>query len=323
MHEKVILGGTFDTLHEGHKKLLRKALSAGRRVYIGLTSDEFVRRNKKHRCASFKLRMRNLKKFLGNELKRVEIFKLDDFYGPAVDGEFDAIVVSEETRQRAEEINRMRRSRGLKELEIISIPLLAGEDLKKISCERVKKGVIDVAGRRRKPVLIAVGSTNPSKLKGVERVAKKIFKKFKLVGVEVKTKISSQPFEEETITGAIERAKAAREKLKADYGVGLESGLFKFSDKFFDCQWCAVYDGETTTLGFSMGFEVPAELIQEIIKDRKTMSEVFEKLSGIDEIGKKKGAIGYLSKGLTERREMSEQAFLCAIIPRIHKTINI
>lgn len=317
MHEKVILGGTFDTLHEGHKKLLRKALSAGRRVYIGLTSDEFVRKNKNHGCASFNTRMRKLKKFLGKELERVEIFKLDDFYGPAVDGDFGAIVVSDETRGRAEEINRMRRSRGLKELEVISIPLLAGEDLKKISCERVKKGIIDEAGRRRKPVLIAVGSTNPSKLKGVERVAKRIFKKFKLHGIEVKTKIPPQPFEEETIAGAVERARIAREKFKADYGVGLESGLFKFSDKFFDCQWCAVYDGETTTLGFSMGFEVPEQLVEEMRREGKTMNDIFEKLSRVDEIGRKKGAIGYLSKGLAERREMSEQAFLCAMIPRL------
>lgn len=321
MHEKVILGGTFDTLHEGHRRLLRTALSVGRRVYIGLASDEFVRKNKKHRCSSFSSRLKKLKKFLGRELKRVEIFRLDDVYGPTIDGDFDAIVVSEETRGRAEEINRLRRSKGLKPLDIITIPILQGEDLKKISCERVRRGEISTKGRRRKPVVIVVGSTNPSKLKGVERTASRIFRKFKLIGVEVNPNVPKQPFGEDTIAGAVERATLAR-KVKGDYWVGLESGIFKFGGRFFDCQWCAVDDGERVTLGFSMGFEVDEKLVEEMKKGR-TMSDVFEKLSGIDEIGKKKGAIGYLSKGLAERMEMSEQAFLCAMIPRLSKQANI
>jgi inosine/xanthosine triphosphatase len=317
MHEKVILGGTFETLHEGHRRLLRLALSSGRRIYIGLTSDRFVAKHKKYRCLPFSSRLRKLKKFLGKELGRVEIFKLEDAYGPAVDGDFDAIVVSDETKGRAEEINRIRRSRGLKPLDIITLPIINAEDFKKLSCERIKAGEVDKSGRRSKPVIIAVGSTNPTKLKGIEKVAKRIFKKFKIVAVEVTSKVPKQPFGEDTITGAIERARIAKQKEKADYGVGLESGLFKFSGKFFDSQWCAVYDEERVTLGFSMGFEVPGELVQEMRETGKTMSDIFSKLSGMRAIGRSKGAISYLSKGLTERREMSEQAFLCAMIPRL------
>jgi len=317
MHNRVIVGGTFETLHEGHKKLLRLALSKGRQVYIGLTSDRFARKGKNYGCSAFSSRKKRLERFLGKELARVTIFKIDDAYGPTLREDFDAIVVSEETKGRAEEINRIRRSRGLKPLEIISIPILNAEDLKKISCERIKTGVIDKFGMRRKPVAIALGSTNPTKLKGVEKVAKKLFRKFKLAGIEVTRKVPEQPFEDDTIMGAVERAKAAKQKLKADYGVGLESGLFKFAGRFFDCQWCAVYDGERVTLGFSMGFEVPAELVDEMRRSRSTMNDLFTNLSGVESIGRKKGAIGYLSHGLAERKEMSEQAFLCAMIPRL------
>ena len=317
MHDTVILGGTFETLHRGHRELLRLALSSGRKVYIGITSDRFAKKNKSYRCSPFTLRKSKLERFLGKELGRVEIFKLEDAYGPSVDGDFGAILVSEETRDRAEEINRIRRSKGLKPVEIITLPLLNAEDLKRLSCERIRKGEIDEEGRRRKPLIIAVGSTNPTKLSGVERVAKKIFKKFEVCGVEVDSRISSQPFGEDTIAGAVERAKVAKQKLKADYGVGLESGLFKFAGRFFDSQWCAVYDGERITLGYSMGFEVPGELASEMKESGKTMSDIFARLSGITAIGRKKGAIGYLSKGLAERREMSEQAFLCAMIPRM------
>jgi inosine/xanthosine triphosphatase len=317
MYRKVIVGGTFETLHGGHRELLRLALSSGRRVYIGLTSDEFTIKNKSYGCSPFSSRKRRLERFLGRDLGRVEIFKLNDVYGPTLSGDFDAIVVSEETRGRAEEINKIRRSKGLKPLEIMTLPILNADDLKKLSCERIKRGEVDEMGRRNKPVFLAVGSTNPSKLQGVEQVARKVFKSFRVRGIKVRAMISGQPFDDDTVNGAIHRAEAAKAKLKADYGIGLESGLFRYRRRYFDCQVCAVYDGENVTIGYSMAFEIPSELGREMEKRGKTMSEVFTKLSGIRRIGRKKGAVGYLSRGLAERTDMTKQAFLSAMIPRM------
>lgn len=317
MYDRVILGGTFETLHEGHRRLLRLAISSGRRVCIGLTSDAFTAKNKSYSCSPFSLRKRRLERFLGRNLARVEIFPLNDVYGPATYGNFDAIAVSDETKARAEEINLLRRKKRLKPLAILSIPILHADDLKKLSCERIKRGEVDGRGKVSKPVLLAVGSTNPTKLKGVGKIARKLFKKFKIIGVEVPGKISKQPFDDETVSGAVKRAKFAKQKLKADYGIGLESGLFRYKGKYYNCQLCAVYDGVTITLGYSMAFEIPSSIAEEIKKGGRTMNDVFSELSGVDRIGRKKGALGYLSKGLAERSQMSEQSFLCAMIPRM------
>ena len=50
----VAMGGTFDVLHRGHRRLLKQAFTIGRRVMIGITSDEFARTlHKPHRFDAY------------------------------------------------------------------------------------------------------------------------------------------------------------------------------------------------------------------------------------------------------------------------------
>ncbi len=146
MFRKVAVGGTFDRLHAGHRELLRVAFTSGEKVLIGLTSDSIAR---KKGAESYEKRLAELKRFLAEEgfTEQAEIVKLEDYYGPAVsDAELEAIVVTEETLARAKEINALRRKRGLKELEIIVVPLLLAQDGKPISSRRIRRGEIDREG---------------------------------------------------------------------------------------------------------------------------------------------------------------------------------
>ncbi|MBI4399357.1 inosine/xanthosine triphosphatase [Candidatus Micrarchaeota archaeon] len=322
MFAHVVVAGTFDSLHKGHRLLIEKALSMGKHVHIGLTSDLFVK-DKNVRVRSFSERKKSLLKFLGRRVGKSTIFTLEDAFGPAIsDKQLEAIVVTEETELRAKEINDIRGRSKLKALEIIRVPLAYANDLKKISDERIRKKEIDAEGNRRTPLIIAIGSANKSKLEGVQKIVKKIFKfPTKVKGIQVPSRIGKQPVGERTIEGALFRAMEARSRLKADYYVGLESGLFEFKGKYFDMLWCAILDEHDVTLGNSMGFEIKKELVDEMVKNNKDMCEIFSRISGIKEIGKEEGAIGYLSKGITKRSEMVEQAFLCAMIPRIGKTL--
>ncbi len=306
-------------IHAGHEALLRRALSAGRRVLVGLCTDKFARSMKGGKVKPYETRRRALLRFFGKQAHRVEIAAISDPFGPALkDRALGAVIVSTETEAGAAELNRRRKRLGLKPLKIISIPLVYAQDLKKISSRGVSAGRISAKGRLLKPVRIAVGSTNPTKISGVKAIAAKIFPKAEVTGVAAESKVPKQPFEHETLAGAINRAVEARKRAGADFGVGLESGLFLVYGRHFDIQWCAVFDGENITLGSSMGFEVPAAVAGRLKKGKEDMAEVFEELTGIRGIGKKGGAIAFLSNGITERRYMSEQAFLCAMIPRIN-----
>ena len=143
------VAGTFDLLHKGHKALLRKAYEVGELVVIGLTTDEFAAGVKLHDVAPYRERLEELLAFILHEgqIHRTEVVAINDPYGPALwDGGFEALIVSEETAPRAEELNRLRAERGLKPLELVVIPMVLAEDGEPISTTRIRAGEIDREG---------------------------------------------------------------------------------------------------------------------------------------------------------------------------------
>lgn len=145
--KKVVIGGTFDILHKGHKALLAKAFELGE-LKIGLTSDQFAKSLKKREINDFKIRKKNLKDFIENNFrKRVKIVKIDDIFGPTLKEDFDFIVVSPETYQNALKINQKRKKLKKVPIKIVKINFVLADDGKPISCTRILKGEIDRNGK--------------------------------------------------------------------------------------------------------------------------------------------------------------------------------
>jgi pantetheine-phosphate adenylyltransferase len=154
MYNHVILGGTFDGLHKGHMHILTHAFSIGEQVTIGLTSEAYIKRFKKDvHVRPLNERYDTLIKWLrkNNFASRATIVPLDNHWGPAVLGDFDAIVVTRDNRIVAEEINTFRGERGNPLLEILEVELVSAYDKKPISSTRVREGEIDGAGKMTLP----------------------------------------------------------------------------------------------------------------------------------------------------------------------------
>jgi len=147
---KVCIGGTFNVLHKGHKHLLEKAFeSAGKNgtVFIGVADGEMLK--KKKYVTSLDERVKVLKEYLISKgyNKHVVIKPIHDKYGLAVEGDYDAIIVSPETIINAEEINEKRINQGKKPLKIFKISHVLAEDNKPISSTRILNKEIDEEGR--------------------------------------------------------------------------------------------------------------------------------------------------------------------------------
>ena len=143
------LGGTFDIIHVGHIELIQKAVSISDKIIIGLTSDAFISKNDKKIINNFEQRSKNLEKIIHEKFPdcSFEIAKLDDDFGPAViQGDVDALVVSEETRKKGDILNALRKERKLDPVEIIIIPMKMASDGNRISSTRIRNSEIDSSG---------------------------------------------------------------------------------------------------------------------------------------------------------------------------------
>ncbi len=144
--KKVVVGGTFDILHEGHKALLKKSFELGV-VTIGLTSDILAKTIKKRKVIVFNQRKVELEKFIKKEFKIwPKILKIEDKFGPTLKYDFDYIVVSPKTYKTALLINKERRERNKKPIEIVKINFVLAEDRKLISSTRILKEEINEKG---------------------------------------------------------------------------------------------------------------------------------------------------------------------------------
>jgi pantetheine-phosphate adenylyltransferase len=147
---KVMVGGTFDPLHDGHKRLLTRSFEIagpGGHVVIGLTSDSFAS-HKTHPIHPFATRKADLEQYISSTINSTQwdVEPLNDRYGSAINADFDALIVSEETLAVAIEINKLRREKGRKKVDIHQISCVLAEDGRWISSTRIYRGEIDVHG---------------------------------------------------------------------------------------------------------------------------------------------------------------------------------
>lgn len=170
---------------------------------------------------------------------------------------------------------------------------------------------------------VTVGTKNPVKVKATRNVLLKIYPFVEVTGVNVDSGVRDQPIGlNETVQGAVTRARNAYNN-DVELSVGIESGLLQTPNSitgYLDLQWCCIYDGEKETLGVSAGFEYPPTVVEEVLKG-KEVGHVMDQVTGVDKLGQKTGAVNYLSQGLLDRTENTEQCVLMAMIPRMNEDV--
>ncbi|MDQ0254983.1 inosine/xanthosine triphosphatase [Evansella vedderi] len=149
---------------------------------------------------------------------------------------------------------------------------------------------------------IYIGSTNPAKVRAVEKV---FLPPAVVVPRDVPSSVSPQPrSDEETMLGAINRAKYLIEYTDASVAIGLEGGVVENEAGMLLCNWGALIakkNGIYTAGGARI--YLPKDIAEEIRTGRE-LGEVIDEWTGRNNIRKKEGTIGILTYGEIDRIEM-------------------
>ncbi len=168
---------------------------------------------------------------------------------------------------------------------------------------------------------IVIGSTNPVKIEAVRLAFEKVWpeKTWGVTGVNVPSGVSVQPMSDaESIVGARNRAKSAQNKLDTDYGVGIEGGIEKIGEHWFDCGWIVVIDKNGQEgIGSSLRLMVPPSMVQSI-QAGKELGDVIDEVFGRKNARQAEGHFGLMTKGAVTRTSGYVDGIIAALSRFIH-----
>ena len=151
---------------------------------------------------------------------------------------------------------------------------------------------------------IVVGTKNPAKLQAVKNV---FGTEMDIIGIKVPSGVSEQPFsDEETITGAINRAKKAVAETDRTLGIGLEGGVTETPFGLMLCNWGAVVVKGYEEKPFIAGGAriLLPEVISERLRQGEELGPVMDEFCKKENIRSHEGAIGIFTNGTVNRDDM-------------------
>ncbi|MCX2728338.1 inosine/xanthosine triphosphatase [Thermomicrobium sp. 4228-Ro] len=170
-------------------------------------------------------------------------------------------------------------------------------------------------------VLLALGSHQPAKRAAVERVAPSFWSNWRIVTLSVPSGVREQPLsDDETVLGALERARNARSAVEADFGIGLESGVAPGPlGRLYVVSWAVVVDrAGRIGVGGSERFPLPQPIAERLRAGSDLASALASVLGTEPPAGG--GTVAVWSAGRRQRVDLLAGALLLALVDLEHQT---
>lgn len=162
---------------------------------------------------------------------------------------------------------------------------------------------------------IAIGSTNPVKVRAAKKILRKIYPHAEFVALEVESGVPGQPRgDQQTQRGAVNRARTVRKLVRADFGIGLEAGIIETEYGVMTCAWVAIVDrAGRIGIGGSTNMLLPAQVAQRLGEGAE-LGAAMDEFANIKNVKHKMGAIGILTRGLSNRQRAYEEIVKLAVV---------
>ncbi len=164
---------------------------------------------------------------------------------------------------------------------------------------------------------VVSATTNPAKIKAILHAFSEIFGEGSchIEPVAVESGVPEQPLgSTETRAGARNRVVNARQAYPdADFWVAIEAGI----DEDSTFSWVVIESRERRGEARSATLPLPAAILSRV-RAGEALGPVMSEVTGINEIGRKEGAIGVFTHGVLTRSSVYHQAVILALSPFHH-----
>lgn len=172
---------------------------------------------------------------------------------------------------------------------------------------------------------IAVASTNPVKIQAARAGFEALFpgETFAAQGVSVPSGVSDQPMtDEETLAGALNRARAARDQHRgADYWAGIEGGCEAKYGVLWAFAWVVILGEGLTGKSRTAAFALPEE-IASLVRQGVELGEADDRVFGRSNSKQGNGAVGILTGDVIDRAAYYEHAVALALVPFKNRALH-
>lgn len=169
---------------------------------------------------------------------------------------------------------------------------------------------------------VLMGTTNPGKIEGAKRAFLKYFEDVEMEGFKTDSEVGNQPFDKDIFKGAKNRVKnlkkyAEENNIEADFYIASEAGITNLLGDWIDINVAVIESkDDIQSVGMSQGFEIPEKYIDEI--KQTELGKVMDKIFSGNDLAKGKGGISFLTKDEISRIDLTENAFIMALIKHIN-----
>ncbi|MFA5031233.1 MAG: inosine/xanthosine triphosphatase [Patescibacteria group bacterium] len=174
---------------------------------------------------------------------------------------------------------------------------------------------------------ILVGSKNPTKINAVKQAFAIYFtKSLEVVGVDVDSRVTNQPTNNEIFIGAENRARSLKkfndeQKGDASYFVGIEGGAMELHGRTLSSSVaCIICSNGAMEFGVSPLYQLP-HFVAKKLHEGAELGGIMDMLMGTTQTKQKTGAVNFFSKGKIDRTEMMRLAVFMALMPIINKEV--
>ncbi|MFX0015428.1 MAG: inosine/xanthosine triphosphatase [Promethearchaeota archaeon] len=174
-------------------------------------------------------------------------------------------------------------------------------------------------------VRVLIASSNPIKVRAARESFSYFYEELEFSELDAKdldphcVHLKSQPIgEKETYESSRWRVKQARnQNPNFNYYVGIEGGVVLTAH---NQPRIVVYSsiGDQTFISTVRGCEIPLPLrwYEELVSSpHKELGDIVSKISGVDNIKQKEGAVGFLTQNFIKRIDILKQSMMMALIP--------